>query len=483
MAYVIPNSHLTLYKRVPLVKNGEDVLFLPQTDAYNALASYAVLSYTKYTFLREEGAIRIEEKIQNVYGCNYIAFRNASHGNRLFFGFVDKIEYINENTTKIFFTIDPFPTWMDTVNFKSNIFAIRATPVPEEDFYPKNTIKDVQPDTIDCIYEDANAVSYRNTTPVYNADRHGVYFVAPRNQGYDIFAGASLTGVQIAPMSDTILESIKDRGGVMIQAGIFPSDFFHTGDNNYEAIEQYDTITINVYDWINNQHQNWHSKQKTSAYTKLQFTLPQAKKYYNLEDFDLHNNPLVVFKVISVMYPVPALFFYPTNYMGVADNLAEGLCYKFPLLPVTVNDVYTMGETIRDITSALSAIVAGAAVGGFPGAVVGAAGGVLHAAGHAIGTEFNPPEYHAGTFPIINCDNYYRLSVKANFDYVYPRDMDKIATYLTRYGWSQNRHVRIDYVDNAWIQAGEPVCYGSNFADELNARFSNGVRLWIPSTP
>lgn len=58
-----------------------------------------------------KGQIRIQENIGELYSCNYMMFKNPSFGNKWFYAFVDKIEYVNDVTTDVFYTIDNLQSW------------------------------------------------------------------------------------------------------------------------------------------------------------------------------------------------------------------------------------------------------------------------------------------------------------------------------------------------------------------------------------
>ena len=106
----VENTTVKIYKGVPLIKGGTEVLYLAQAQAEAALSSFLFKTYTEYYYTRENrGAIQVKDTIDNVEGINYVSFVNTSHGNKIYFAFVDRLVYINDNNTEIQFTIDPFP--------------------------------------------------------------------------------------------------------------------------------------------------------------------------------------------------------------------------------------------------------------------------------------------------------------------------------------------------------------------------------------
>ena len=63
-----------------------------------------------------ENSIKVELKTAALYDCNYLMFQNtgymdASGRTRWFYAFIDRVDYVNEATSEISYTIDPMQTW------------------------------------------------------------------------------------------------------------------------------------------------------------------------------------------------------------------------------------------------------------------------------------------------------------------------------------------------------------------------------------
>lgn len=63
--------------------------------------------YCRYT----NNSIRVGYPADYYYRCNYMRFRNVNQGNKWFYAFIDKVEYVNNNMCEIFYTIDVLQTW------------------------------------------------------------------------------------------------------------------------------------------------------------------------------------------------------------------------------------------------------------------------------------------------------------------------------------------------------------------------------------
>lgn len=58
------------------------------------------------------GTIRVPLAADSVYDCNYLFFQNTSFGSKYFYAFIDRVEYINNATAEISYTIDVMQTWL-----------------------------------------------------------------------------------------------------------------------------------------------------------------------------------------------------------------------------------------------------------------------------------------------------------------------------------------------------------------------------------
>lgn len=69
-----------------------------------------------------EDSIKVELKTAALYDCNYLMFQNTGYKDksgrsRWFYAFIDRVDYVNEETSEIFYTIDPMQTWLFDYKF------------------------------------------------------------------------------------------------------------------------------------------------------------------------------------------------------------------------------------------------------------------------------------------------------------------------------------------------------------------------------
>lgn len=113
--YVEPNSTVRLCKGVPIDPDYTDTFwFKNNIDQYNYFVSKSAsnLVFENVSYVRKErGVLRVQAPIANLAGCNYMMYRNTSHFNKWFYAFVTKVDYVNEQNTAVYFTIDPLQTY------------------------------------------------------------------------------------------------------------------------------------------------------------------------------------------------------------------------------------------------------------------------------------------------------------------------------------------------------------------------------------
>ena len=108
-------SKIILSKGIKLDKSYKQVLSLTETNFLNLLISndHLVSSKSDYSFIRERGSIKVQETYSQCLKANYMAFQNPDYSNKWFFAFIDKVKYLSDSATEIYYTIDVWSTWFD----------------------------------------------------------------------------------------------------------------------------------------------------------------------------------------------------------------------------------------------------------------------------------------------------------------------------------------------------------------------------------
>lgn len=135
MANINPQSEIKFYTNVPLDRSYRNCLYMgdptdPTTHSpYSSCTAWFMATQLdvngrlltaehNYTYLREEtNAIKVGLPVSRLRDCSYIAFKNPKfdlfHEEKWYFAFVDNVEYVNNETTILRFTIDVMTTWWE----------------------------------------------------------------------------------------------------------------------------------------------------------------------------------------------------------------------------------------------------------------------------------------------------------------------------------------------------------------------------------
>ena len=111
--YVTPQTKLKVYRNIPWNNDYKHTLWFANATAQATFfASKVAYSFVNFTYVRQTGVIRVPMLADNLYNCNYISFQNESYGNKVFYAFITKVEYVNNETSHIYFEIDHIQSWL-----------------------------------------------------------------------------------------------------------------------------------------------------------------------------------------------------------------------------------------------------------------------------------------------------------------------------------------------------------------------------------
>lgn len=113
----LQNSKIMICKNVKLEKDYKDVLDYTEANMVTLCTTKAVASASDYSFIRKEkNTIQTSFAYSDALKCNYMAFQNTDYDSKWFFAFIDDVEYSNDGTARIKYTVDEFSTWYDYWN-------------------------------------------------------------------------------------------------------------------------------------------------------------------------------------------------------------------------------------------------------------------------------------------------------------------------------------------------------------------------------
>lgn len=115
----MPNMQLYICKGIPTDKTYNHVLrFQSDSSRFAYFTSKSVLHLTNYTYQRLEHYLSVGVNAETIEPCNYIVFQNADFSDKWYYAFIEKIEYVANETSRIYFTVDVMQTWFNQVTLQ-----------------------------------------------------------------------------------------------------------------------------------------------------------------------------------------------------------------------------------------------------------------------------------------------------------------------------------------------------------------------------
>ena len=116
----LQNSKIIICKNIKLDKSYKDIINYSENQMVTLCVENAVVSSDSYSFIRgEKNVIKTSFSYNDALKCNYMAFQNTDYSNKWFFAFIDNVEYANDGTSKIHYTIDEFSTWYSYIGIEA----------------------------------------------------------------------------------------------------------------------------------------------------------------------------------------------------------------------------------------------------------------------------------------------------------------------------------------------------------------------------
>ena len=116
---IIPTNEVCLLKNIPFCINYQDIILFDNIQAQqNYFNSQPKINIENVTYVRNNGSIKVAYNREAILDYNYMSFKNSNYGDKIFYAFITDVQYINPNTSMIFFSIDEWQTWCFTLTFK-----------------------------------------------------------------------------------------------------------------------------------------------------------------------------------------------------------------------------------------------------------------------------------------------------------------------------------------------------------------------------
>lgn len=115
-----PQTVVRLLRGVPLDNTYRDTFdWKVPANQSGYFSGKTKVSFTDFTYQRQFRSIRVPIIADEIYDCNYVMWQNSSFGQKWFYAFITQIEYVNNETSEVFFTLDVMQTWWFDFNVVS----------------------------------------------------------------------------------------------------------------------------------------------------------------------------------------------------------------------------------------------------------------------------------------------------------------------------------------------------------------------------
>lgn len=280
---------------------------------------YGISNDKSFSFVRNSKTVKVPLPIGTASICNYVMYRNTAYYDRWFYAFVNKIEYVSDETTALELEIDV----MQTYHFDYNLQASFVERMHEADDSLINIVDEgletgrmfCQNQTSGNLYSEGNAIMLASTVDVTQTNLpavngqvvNGVYTAAQLTQ-------ASTSETDVATVN-TVIKGLTNanKADAIVALYMIPKKLMTINNS---------TITVNFnktfgsYVPVNN---------KLTRYPYNFISITNGDGQEGIFRYELFTGGSAIFKFNSVVTPPAAVTLYPLNYDGIQENIDERL--------------------------------------------------------------------------------------------------------------------------------------------------------------
>ena len=386
------DSEIILCSNIHIDKNYDNVLDVSKSTLVGHLRTHSEYVGYDYSIIpRERNSLVVSCPYNIALKCNYMTFKNPDYENEYVFAFVDSVDYINDESTRIDFTIDAWHTYHDKFN-TNKVFVEREHVA--DDTFGKHTIQEEVGTGEYTIKSETDATDLTEVCPVLaatvdpsNTNAYGSYFGNNfESVGYYIFKGALMSTYDGGDQRDALrhfLDKYADdygRSDSIVSVFMAPRKLVGwTGSGTWNTSGAYCwRDASDVFDHTNPIYTDYD---KPIVFTDLSVNRPTTygtytpvnnKCYcypyqfinltnnnggnarYNYEDFSSNS---ISFEINGIITPSCSIRAIPKNYKNQLKCYNEGLQgAKYPICSWQ-NDIYTNWMTQQGVNIAVKNIM------------------------------------------------------------------------------------------------------------------------------
>lgn len=526
-------THIILARGIKLDREYQNILNYTEDEMLNLVNTNKINEVTNASFVqpldKSRAYIDYPLAFTNIMSANYLAFKNINYGNKWFFAFIDKIEYISNKNCRIYFTIDEMSTWWDYWWYQ-NCFVEREH--VSNDTFGLHTLP-----------EDLETGEYISNAKIYNTSFGG----SPDTLCY-VLASTTSWHTKVDPLSPAVPQPENGGGrynGILSGAKYYRFDMYPNGTSGLaDALGQMSeagqienvvgvfmapkvlcSLKENTQDnEINGSLLPYESGTNVGDNTILDGYTPRNKKLlcypynylmldngsgqqttYRYEDFDTSNNQIISFGTHAVLCPSCSLKIVPRNYKGETNAYNFAVTGgKYPICNYQV-DMYTNWLSQQSINTPLGTIntmelgLTSSILSTLSSASMDNVGGVVSGynsifetlranKNHMLTSAQSQGASSSGdvnTALGINTPTWYKMSIKSEYARAIDSFFDrfgykvmrtKLPEFTSRENWN---YVKIGSTENIGYDTYKNnISVPKDSMDIINRAFRNGTTIW-----
>lgn len=538
---VTPDTEIRLVKCNLDLDENNQINFTNATAQYNYFNGLTHTTITAASYQRKDNYIRYPAHIDSIIEYNYVMYKNTHYKNKWFYAYITRMEYENDNCTRVYIKTDVFQTWQFDLTYKRSFverehvnsdnigehtipegletgeFIVNSNPTyiahyskngtdnPGTDSYVIVTVTD---------FPTENEFTSTVTKCVNGIFNGCIYLVATGSTSSDVatslnnylswYASAGkLDYIQsIFMVPKNLLYFGESTEISIITVGGHSYSYVKPSNGSYRFI---DDVTITINTTINGytpKNKKLFTREYNNILVSNQAGTDVVMAY---EDFTSHTPK---FTAVGSICPGCSTKLVPLNYKLLADSTTSKRCYDFgivgPKYPVCswVGDTFTNWLTQNGVNTAISvgtsvaSIVGGGiamatGVGGVAGAgaVAGGILGILNTVGqvhqHSVAPDQTIGNVSAGDVTWSDGKalfTVYQMCIRQEYAKI-------IDNFFSMYGYKVNS-LKVPNITGRtnwnYVKLINPNIEGyipQEDLQEIKRMFSNGITIWHkPST-
>lgn len=390
MDFFDKTTSLYILKNIPLDTSYNHTWYFSNKSAqweHFSKPEYRVATLPQSEYQRyDSGSVNVKLPMSTLYTANYMVFVNDNYidgygeNKKFFYAFITDVEYVNPNTSRIYYEIDYMQSFLEGENNDYKLgqsFVVREHSRTDKigDNLVNEGFNDLEHIESNDFYPDIDfSICIQMSEEVTNPVGLTLLCRLP-NKNCGVADGTYYIFREFTGEVNDTLKEIKDWGGKVIQVYLAPS--FSLPTSLYMRGEAYEKkewvtprkeITITGYpSWEN----NWipkNNKLYTAPYIYIEgtdFSGHKAKYYYEYF-FDKNN---ISFFIEGVFNNGGAMRLTPNNYKGEIHNFDESLVINnLPTMSITKDSfaVYMQNQGLSTALSTLTSLIPAVATGTLP---------------------------------------------------------------------------------------------------------------------